>query len=498
MSNRQENFHKSIIKATGIFGFVQFIKLFVKLIIGKFTAIFLGPEGMGLVGLLNNTLELISSFTGLGFNITGARAIAIADAENEEKKVSETILVLNRWALLIGLSGAILSCFFSKWLSLLTFGTSDYYYWFILVSFYFVFSSLSASYSAILQGKRMLKYIAYSSIISTFVIGVSTFFLYYYFRKEGIITVIIVSALVTAMINFFYVTKISRIKISLNFKELFRMGVPIIKTGFLLSINVIFGRICFYIIRLFLNDGGASMEILGFYEVGTVILVSYLGVVFTAMSTDFYPQLTTFNEDKEKFIKLVNHQTEISVLLLTPSLLFIYFSGPYLIEFLYSKDFVKVYLILKLGLFAIFFKAIVWPLGFIILAKGNNKQYFKQELISDFMNVSFTILFYHLYGLLGIGLAMILNYILYGIYLLFIVKKEYGFFYFKETIRLMSILFIILVFTTILVVFFEYRVLTFPLLVLFLGTSAYAIFILNKKTDIWNSILGKIKNKKQD
>ncbi|WP_264554431.1 oligosaccharide flippase family protein [Flavobacterium sp. N1861] len=432
MGDKEEGFHKSIVRATGIFGFVQVIKLFVKVIVGKFTAIFLGPEGVGLVGLLTNSLDLIGSFTGLGFNITGSRAIAIADSDSDDVKVSETIVVLNKWALIIGVSGAILSSVFSKWLSVLTFGTSDYYYWFIFLSLYFVFSSFTAAYGAILQGKRLLKYIALSSIISTFIIALTTFLLYYFFRKEGIVIVIIVTSLITAIVNFYFVNKIKTANVIISFKEIIKKGIPIIKTGFLLSINVIFGRICFYIIRLFLNQGGASAEILGFYEVSLVIFVSYLGIVFTAMSTDYFPQLTSFKDDKLKFLKLVNHQIEISVLIITPSILFIYLTGPYLLEFLYTKDFKAVYLILKLGLLAMLFKAIIWPLGFMILAKGDNRQYFKQEIVSDFMNISFTIFFYNYFGLLGIGIAMLMNYVLYGIYIYYYLNKKYDFVFLKR------------------------------------------------------------------
>ena len=94
---------------------------------------------------------------------------------------------------------------------------------------------------------------------------------------------------------------------------------------------------------------------------------------------------------------------------------------------LYSKDFLPVNMILKTGLFAMIIKAVIWPLGFVILAKGDKKQYFIQELLGDFLNVSLTILSYNYFGLLGIGLASILNFSLYGFYVYRVVNKKYGF-----------------------------------------------------------------------
>ena len=64
------------------------------------------------------------------------------------------------------------------------------------------------------------------------------------------------------------------------------------KMGFLLSINVIFGQICSYLIKLYLNGSGSSAEILGLFEVSSVILISYVGLIFNAMGTDFYPRIT--------------------------------------------------------------------------------------------------------------------------------------------------------------------------------------------------------------
>ncbi|MEY2702043.1 MAG: hypothetical protein RLY43_676, partial [Bacteroidota bacterium] len=67
------------------------------------------------------------------------------------------------------------------------------------------------------------------------------------------------------------------------------------------------------------------------------------------------------------------------------------------------------------------------PLGYIILAKGNKKQFFKQELLGDFLNVTLSILFYNYFGLEGLGLAYVLHYAIYALYVYFVVNKSYAF-----------------------------------------------------------------------
>ena len=154
------------------------------------------------------------------------------------------------------------------------------------------------------------------------------------------------------------------------------------------------------------------------------------------MSIDFYPRLSSVSQEKSKVNELVNNQLEIALLLITPAIVLLYLMTPLVINLLYTKEFLPSVLILKGALFAIIIKAIIWPLGYIILAKGNKKQYFKQELVSDFLNVSLTVCFYHFFGLIGIGFAMVLNYVLYGFYVFYVVKRDYDFGFTNDCFRI--------------------------------------------------------------
>jgi O-antigen/teichoic acid export membrane protein len=261
--------------------------------------------------------------------------------------------------------------------------------------------------------------------------------LYYFLKFDGIVWVILASSLITLLVNFYYTKSFKSKAVTTSFSEFVSQAKPILQLGFLLSINSIFGLVCTYIIKIYLNNNGASSQILGFYEVSTVVLISYVGMIFNAMSVDFYPRLTTVNQDNTKVTDLVNNQLEIALLLITPAIIALYLFAPLVVEMLYTKDFLPTVLILKAALFAMIVKAIIWPLGFIILAKGNKKQYFKQELVSDFLNVSLTILLYHFFGLVGIGFAMVANYVLYGFYVYYIVQRDYDFGYRNDCFKIM-------------------------------------------------------------
>lgn len=490
----KENSHKTIIKATGIFGFAQALKIVVSLIGSKFVAIFLGPVGIGTVGLLNNTISIIASVTSFGFTTTGVREVSLAHSENDQIKFSKCFIVLQRWSLLIGLLGALLTIILSKLLSKWTFGTSEYYFWFVILSVNFVFLSLTNSKISLLQGLRMIKPIAISSLISSVLITIVTIPIYYFFKFDGIVAVILFSSAISFLVNSYFTRNIKINKINISIAETFKSGIPLIKMGFLLSINIIFGQICNYLIKLYLNGNGSTAEILGLFEVSSVLLISYVGLIFNAMGTDFYPRLTAIQSDNSKVRELVNDQIEIGLLLITPAIAFLYFGAPILIQILYTKDFLGVLLIFKAALFAVIIKTIIWPLGFIILAKGENKLYFKQELLGDFLNISFTILLFHLLGLEGIGIATLINYIFYGFYVFRIVNKKFNFEFRNESFKIILISCVIGLLSCIITFYIDYPYAYYPLGLIFIFSILYSYRELDKRIDMLSYYI-KIKNK---
>ena len=430
-------------------------------------------------------MAVITSITSFGINIVAVRDLSLESSQSDDEIFSKRYLIIQKWSLITGFFGGLFTIIFSKSLSQLTFGDSKYYLWFILLSVNFMINAFTVSKSALLQSKRMIKEIALVSIFSSFFTCIIVIPIYYYFKYQAIVPVIIISSSITLLVNIYFTRKINIIQNqNNNFKELLNKIKPLFKLGFLLSINVIFGQICNFLIRLYLKSNQTNLEILGFYEVGSVLLLSYVGMIFAAMTTDFYPRLTlvAFNNDKVK--SLVNDQIEIGLLLITPLILLFYCFAPLIISILYSKDFLNVIEILIFGLLAIIVKSIIWPLAFVILSKGENKLYFKQEIFGDFLNVFSTILFYFWFGLLGIGLAMLINYILYGFYVYFILKQKFDFEIRKNTFKIIIKSLLLGLIASLISYFFEYQYACIILLILSTISIIYTYKELNSRIKI--------------
>ena len=80
------NSYRHILKATTLFGGVQVFQVLISIIRSKFIAVLLGPEGMGIAGLLTSTTSLISGITNFGLGTSAIRNVAEANGSGNLKK----------------------------------------------------------------------------------------------------------------------------------------------------------------------------------------------------------------------------------------------------------------------------------------------------------------------------------------------------------------------------------------------------------------------------
>jgi O-antigen/teichoic acid export membrane protein len=83
-----------------------------------------------------------------------------------------------------------------------------------------------------------------------------------------------------------------------------------------------------------------------------------------------------------------------------------------------------------------FFKAVCWAIGFILLAKGASKLFFWNELIGNIYMLGLNLLGYHFMGLTGLGLSFMAGFLLYVIQIYFVAKIKYSFSFDSTFIRI--------------------------------------------------------------
>lgn len=431
---QNKNFHHSFIKSTQFFGFSQLIRIVAKVIVNKFAALFLGPIGIGIIGLVENLLSIIYGLVSFGIPVSSVREIATLsdDFLNDNESVNRKIKIIHYWSLFSGIIGGILFSIISYFFFINFYPKEASYVWFLSLAFYFLFFSLYSSKLSILQGKRELKKMVIIEICNSILQMIFGLLCYYFFGINGIAMAIFLSTLFSYLLirNLTYNRIEARKVISL--KQAFTGGLPMMKLGLILSIGGLINQFTYYIIRLFLKDF-LSLEALGIYQVSQTILIGYLSIIFVVMSNDYYPQLCKLESDRKTFEKYINQQTQFALYLVVPMVLGMYLFASELITILYSAEFLEVLLVLKIALFGLVLKTIAWSIGFISLVKGNKKLFFKQNLISDVINCLCSVLLTYYFGLIGLGIAFTFVFIVSLVYNFYTVRKYYQFQFSIET-----------------------------------------------------------------
>ncbi|NSW94260.1 MAG: oligosaccharide flippase family protein, partial [Bacteroidales bacterium] len=114
--------YRQIFKATTLFGGVQVFNIIIGIIRSKFIAVLLGPEGMGISGLLTSTTGFISGLTGFGLGTSAVKNISEANATGNRERISVVVTVFRRLVWITGLLGMVVTIILSPWLSKITFG----------------------------------------------------------------------------------------------------------------------------------------------------------------------------------------------------------------------------------------------------------------------------------------------------------------------------------------------------------------------------------------
>ena len=427
----EQKSYRQIFKATTLFGGVQIFNIIITIIRSKFVAILLGPAGMGISGLLTSTAGFINSLTNLGLRVSAIKSIAATSSSENHDKVSTVISVLRRLVWVTGLLGTLVTAGLSPWLSKITFGNTDYTYAFIWISVTLLFQQLSSGYSAVLQGLRQLRYLAKANVIGSLIGLLITVPLYYFWQFDGIVPVIILSSLSSMGILWYFSRKTGIKSVKINKETIMIEGTEMIKMGFFLSLSGIITIGASYVVSVFISTKG-GVEDVGLYNAGFAIINTYVGMIFAAMSTDYYPRLSAVAYDNQKAKQLINQQAEVAIMILAPVLaVFLVFISWVVIIF-YSNQFIAVNEMIHWAALGMYFKAASWSIGFILLAKGASKLFFWNELLGNFYILGFNIIGYRLAGLEGLGISFLAAYFVFFIQVFIIAHQKYQFVFGKK------------------------------------------------------------------
>lgn len=491
MSEHQSSY-RQIFKATSIFGGVQIINIIIQVVRSKATAVFLGPAGMGIMGLLTSTLGLIASATNFGLGTSAVKDIAAANGTGNTEKISETVSVFRKLIWLTGGLGMLLTLLLSPLLSYLTFGNFNYTLAFIILSSSLLIGQLTSGQAVLLQGLRKISWLAKAGIIGSVVGLIVTVTLFYFLGEQGIVPVLIIGGLTALVIQYFFSKRIKIQPREITFKEAIERGKPMLKLGFMLSLSGFITIALSYVERVYLNWlGGVST--VGLFNAGFTIINVYVGMVFSAMATDYYPRLSAIKDDVQGQNKLIAQQAEMALFILSPMIIIFLVFITLIIKILYSDAFLPVTGMIHWAILGVFFKAVSWSIAFQVLSKGDSKAFFWNELVAALYIFLFNLIGYYWGGLTGMGISFLAGYFVYMTQMYIFCSSKYDLqldaSFWKIFVLYVSLGVVGFVMALTLSDWWLYGFGSLLILI----TVAVSFYFLNQKTDLLNFVRAKMK-----
>lgn len=423
-SKSNDKSYFQIIRSAGLFGGAQVITVFIGILRNKLIAILLGTMGMGLISIFESTLNLIKSMVSLGIDTTGVREVSLAT--QDKKELSQTVSMIQRWALILALLGAGICIAFSRYISLWAFENDTYADSIAWLSISLFFNVRAMGELVILQGMRQIGYMIKSGLLWNITALILLAPLYYFYGIQAIVPVFILVSIITYLSIRHYRKKIELKFVPVALPQLFSRGKFILRIGFFIVVAAIQTQIALFLVRTMVISR-VGLEQLGLLQAAWTITNVYLKLILNSMSADFYPRLSAVSFNNKKTGKLINEQVNVMLIISVPIIVFLMLGSKLLLTLLYSSSFESAYTLLNWRTIGIFFKVISWALGFVLLARGKGLLYF---ITDTSFSVIYLICIYFLfpyYQLDAVGIAYMIAYISYFIIVYWILRKSMNF-----------------------------------------------------------------------
>ena len=409
MAKETDESYHHILKYTGIFGGVQGLNIMLGLVRTKLIALLLGPSGMGLSSLFNTTVGFVSQATNLGVPFSAIRYISELYDQGDNEALAHFVKVVRAWSVLTALMGMLVCVLIGPLLSQTTFAWGNHSLHFMLLAPAVGMIAITGGETAILKGMRSLGSIALIQVFAAIAAVVISIPIYFLFGESGIVPVIVLMALATLLPTLRCSLRLMPF-LCTGMRGILGEGMEMVRLGVAFTLAAVFGSASEMLIRSYLNVVG-DLDVLGLYNAGYMLTITYAGMVFTAMETDYFPRLSGVQHDIEATNLTVNRQMEVSLLLLSPMLAALMIGLPILIPLMFSSQFLPVVEMAQVAALAMYLKVLTMPVAYITLARGYSLSFLFLETSYFVVFVLLFVFCYEHWGLYGTGVAITLAHV---------------------------------------------------------------------------------------
>lgn len=406
-----------LIKVASLNSAAVLLRIISGFLTSKAIAIFIGPEGLALIGNLRNFLKSVQSFSTLG--LYNGVVKYVSEFKNNVVELSKTISTVFYLGFIATFIIALFSYYNADYLNQLVFGEYDYAYIFRILALALPFYSLNIFSFSIINGFSKYKILLVINIIGQ-VMGVFvTLLLIWQNNIDGALVAVVVTPSLLFLItlvaivnrkNFSKLVRADRFDLS-TLKNLSSYSVMALVTAIILPLVTI-------AIRNYIIDN-LSMREAGYWEGMNRISTYYLMFVNSLLSLYILPRFSEIDSVKE-FRKEVFDFYKTIMPVFGMGLLVIFLLKRFIVAIVFSPEFKPMEELFGWYLLGDFVKVLSVVIAYQFLAKRMFWHYIITEVFSVVTIYITSIYFIDLYGIKGATIAHFVSYLAYYIVILLI------------------------------------------------------------------------------
>jgi enterobacterial common antigen flippase len=421
--HRDRQFYQAF-KASSILGAAGALGTLIGLLRSKAFAIFLGAGGVGLAGLYSSLIQVASTIACLGVNVSLTRELSHdgrSEADRDHARVAGIL-----FAVLTGvLCGAAIWVFrveIATWIVADPARAGD-------VGLLSVGAGAQISvliFTAILQGYRRLRDIAFYNIVGSLPGTITAIVLAAWWQMDAVHVIAICLPLSALGVGLVYMRRLPRCQGPVSPLRLIGLIRHLVAVGVVLMFSAVLQQGAMLYLRAHVT-AESGLEAAGFFHAAWLISVIYIALVMQPQWSDFFPRLCGVIGEPVEANRALNQALLVVLLLVTPMVIG-GIGGAWLVMIIFfSREFLPAEQLLMLFSVGNLFRAMSVTMAYVVLAKGWSTVYFALDVVWAIVFLSLSNLLYDRFGLEALGIGFIAGHAVHCLGTLLIVRRVIAF-----------------------------------------------------------------------
>lgn len=417
---------KDLLRAAAKSSAGMLVTLLTAAIAVKIIALLTGPSGVGLFSLLRQTQQTASIMGALG----GQAPIVQGLSSKTGTERAAYFVVISRAIAVCSIAVSTLMMLLAPYLAPLILGAApDSVFLFRLLAIPTFIGSGVIFLSAVINSHKAVGVLSLVQIVAGLSLALLAYPLSQHASGKSFIFLLAISGCAGMAMAIFYCIKKGWLPV---LKDIFVRAPQsdhlkhFLKVGVVTLLTSLIGMTTVLVVRVLINNSMGYYGA-GIFDAAWTLSMTYVMIILTSFSTYYLPTLSAIRDSTVKRNELILRLFRFATYTSIPLITLVIFIKLWVIQLLYSKQFLPAADMMRWMLLGDYLKITAWVFAIPMLAYTNMKVYFFSEL---FWSIGFILLSAVLFETTGkleyVGLAFLICYTIYFIFSYFYCERRYG------------------------------------------------------------------------